>query len=85
MKDLDLVEKILINKCIYGTIDKPVNCTLHGFSDASVKAYCSVVFPIKAQTIPRQELMAALILARLMSTGILVRGAQIEMKILGIQ
>ena len=89
LRDLHIAKQIVINRCIYGTIDKPAKCTLHGFSDASVKAYCAVIFfvceingafhielltsktrvaPIKAQTIPRLELMAALILARLEST-----------------
>ena len=74
---------------MYGSIDKAQNCTLHGFSGASMKAYSAVIYfvcelngyiqvelltsktrvaPLKTQTIPRLELMTALILAKLMST-----------------
>ena len=69
----------------------PVGCQLHGFSDASEKAYVAVIYlrieyseggnvdvnliaskawvsPIKKQTIPRLELLGAVILARLLNT-----------------
>lgn len=78
VEDLERVGQIVIARC-----------SLHGFADASLKAYCAVVYfvcelnggyhielltsktriaPMKAQTIPRLELMSARILAKLMDT-----------------
>jgi hypothetical protein len=37
--DLKLIKEIIINRCLYGLIGNTQNCTLHGFSDASMKAY----------------------------------------------
>ena len=44
LNDLNLVKEIIINRCLYGSIDKAQNCTLHGFSDASMKAYSTVIY-----------------------------------------
>ena len=87
--DLEVVSQIMIPRCVYGNLIGKPKCSLHGFGDASLKAYSAVVYyvcefsgnyhvelltsktrvaPIKAQTIPRLELISGLILARLMDT-----------------
>ena len=84
LQDMSLIDCYRITR--YFT-RHPVNVQLHGFSDASERAYATVVYvrstyndgqfevrlvvsktrvaPIKRQTIPRLELLGALILARL--------------------
>ena len=85
LQDLNLVDCYRIPRCYFAR--QPVDIQLHGFSDASERAYAAVVYirstysdgqvevrlvasksrvtPIKRQTIPRLELLGALILARL--------------------
>ncbi|XP_068691801.1 uncharacterized protein [Montipora foliosa] len=71
-----------------GVQDKVVSCSLHGFGDASSKAYAAVIYlqvtttvgsyvklvasksrvaPVKELTIPRLEILAALVLARIIT------------------
>ena len=79
---------ITLDRCVYdGTGEEVLSCELHGFGDASEKAYCAVVYfvyrtptrihvrlltaktrlaPLKPLTIPRFQLMSAILLARLM-------------------
>ena len=81
---------ITIDRCLYKHVREEVlGCSLHGFADASKKAYCAVIYfvyqtstgtyskmltsktrvaPLKELSIPRLELIACLILAKLMST-----------------
>ena len=89
-KELLALSQIRIPRC-YISVQKGVLLyQLHGFSDASEKAYAAVIYlrkvytdgsidsmlvssktrvaPIKRQTIPRLELLGAVILARLMNT-----------------
>ena len=43
--DLSNIEGISINRCIYERPKQEVlECELHGFGDASSKAYCAVVY-----------------------------------------
>ena len=93
-KDLIACRKIDVKGCIYYHPHKEVEeCSLHGFADASKKAYCGMVYlvyrtqvgryaqmltsktrvaPLKELSIPRLQLMAALILVKLMVS---VKGA----------
>lgn len=83
-------EQIMTDRCVYGHVREEVlECSLHGFADASKKAYCAVIYfvyrtktssyskmltsktrvaPLKELSIPRLELIACLILAKLMCT-----------------
>ena len=78
LNDLNLVKEIIINRCLYGSIDKAQNCTLHEFSDAiyfvcELNGYIQVelltsktrIAPLKTQTIPRLELMSAINLGKI--------------------
>ncbi|XP_046841149.1 uncharacterized protein LOC124435254 [Xenia sp. Carnegie-2017] len=90
IEDLVRVQRIKINRCVYSeVIERVESCELHGFGDASEKAYCAVVYfvcrtsstvhvkllaaktrvaPLKKLTIPRLELMSALMLAKLVES-----------------
>ena len=90
IKGLIDCQKIMIHRCVWDHVrEEVVQCSLHGFADASKKAYCAVIYlvyttstgiytrmltsktrvaPLKELSIPRLELMSALMLARLMST-----------------
>lgn len=94
INELKRLNNFKISRCYFGS--KPVQFELHGFSDASNRAYAGVVYisslyedgeidvrlvasktrvvPLKRQTIPRLELLGALILARLMNNLDLTRG-----------
>ena len=87
LQDLKFIGGYRIPRCYFSR--QPVTSQIHGFSDASERAYAAVVYirntysdgrievklvasksrvaPIKAQTIPRLELLGALILARLVN------------------
>lgn len=80
----------MIDRCVYEhVLEETLECSLHGFADASKKAYCAVIHfvyrtktgsyskmltsktrvaPLKELSIPRLELIACLILAKLMCT-----------------
>ena len=82
------MQPIILPRCYYTGIEgQVVTNELHGFCDASAKAYGAVVYlrvvttsgtfirflasktrvaPLSSQTIPRLELLSAVILARLM-------------------
>ena len=43
--DLSRIKGIVISRCIYNSLQQEVlECNLHGFGDASNKAYCTVVY-----------------------------------------
>ena len=43
--DLKRVETITLNRCVYSNVSGEIqSCELHGFGDASEKAYCAVVY-----------------------------------------
>ncbi|KAL9977059.1 hypothetical protein ACROYT_G014423 [Oculina patagonica] len=87
LQDLKFIDSYRIPRCYFSR--QPVTIQIHGFSDASERAYAAVVYirntysdgrvevklvasksrvsPIKRQTIPRLELLGALILARLVN------------------
>lgn len=44
VRDLEIVREIVINRCLYRTIETKLSCSLHGFADASVKAYSAVIY-----------------------------------------
>ena len=90
VRDVKEVRSIDLDRCVYDCLREEVlSCELHGFGDASEKAYCAVVYfvyrtpsgvhvrlltaktriaPLKAFSIPRLELMSAVMLARLMNS-----------------
>jgi hypothetical protein len=43
-RDLEVVGQIMIPRCVYGNLIGKPKCSLHGFGDASLKAYCAVVY-----------------------------------------
>ena len=83
------ISSFTLSRCYFqGVKEKIISCSLHGFGDASRKAYATVIYlqitttmgsyvkflasrsrvaPVKEETIPRLELLAALIVARLTS------------------
>ena len=89
VKSLKEVRPIVIPRCYLSNIrEEVVAYELHGFCDASIKAYAAVIYlrvitshacyarlviskarvaPLTKQTIPRLELLSALVLARLIS------------------
>ncbi|XP_068749238.1 uncharacterized protein [Montipora capricornis] len=44
LDDLRTAKEISVPRCVYHMCQCPVNCSLHGFADASIKAYCAVVY-----------------------------------------
>lgn len=44
VEDLKGVGEISVARCVYRAPHDQTNCFLHGFSDASQKAYCAVVY-----------------------------------------
>ena len=89
MEELHLFSHIKIPRCYFELGKSPINIQIHGFSDASERAYAAVLYIrcdygnnvvymklitskshvalVKKQTIPRLELLGALILARLLT------------------
>jgi hypothetical protein len=43
VEDLERVSQIVVSRCIYGSLIGKT-CSLHGFADASLKAYCAVIY-----------------------------------------
>ena len=98
--DLKQVDTITLNRCVYSGVGEEIqSCELHGFGDASERAYCAVVYfvcrtstavyvqllaaktrvaPLKALTIPRLELMSALMLAKLVDSVKKALATQVE-------
>lgn len=84
---LQRISSFILPRCFFqGVTEKIITCSLHGFGDASSKAYAAVIYlhvtttmgslvkflasrprvaPVKQETIPRLELLATLVLARL--------------------
>ena len=89
LNGLDGVTALSLPRCYFQGIQvKVISCSLHGFGDASSKAYAAVIYldvtttvagylksvasksrvaPVKELTIPRLELLATLVLARLIT------------------
>ena len=45
LQDLQEVQRVLVPRCVYAGLEEEiVSCTIHGFGDASEKAYCAVVY-----------------------------------------
>ena len=98
--DLKRVETITFDRCVYSKVRGDIqSCELHGFGDASERAYCAVVYfvcrtstgvhvqlltaktrvaPLKALSIPRLELMSALMLAKLVDSVKKALASQVE-------
>ena len=88
--EITALEHVQIPRCYFSPGKKPFSYQLHGFCDASEKAYATVIYlrtvytdgsvelclvgsktrvvPLRGQTIPRLELLGAVILARLMDS-----------------
>lgn len=93
---LHLLSKITVPRCYFELNHEPTEVQVHGFCDASERAYAAVLYirsiynanyidtrlvtsktrvaPIKKQTIPRLELLGALILARLINSVVPLLG-----------
>lgn len=100
VNDVKRVNSITLDRCVYDSPSEEVlSCELHGFGDASEKAYCAVVYfvyrtsagvrvrlvtaktriaPLQSLTIPRLELMSAMMLTRLMNAVKNALKAQVE-------
>jgi len=44
LRDLKETKEIHVPRCVYGVRQGKFNCSLHGFADASRKAYCAVIY-----------------------------------------
>lgn len=44
LDDLRSTIEITVPRCVYRMPQGKINCSLHGFADASIKAYCAVVY-----------------------------------------
>jgi hypothetical protein len=44
IEELERIGKVAVPRCFYGLFFGNVRCSLHGFADTSVKAYCAVVY-----------------------------------------
>ena len=101
--ELSETKEIVIDRCVYDHPEHRVTeCYLHGFGDASKKAYCAVVYlvyvlddgsrhvkllasktrvaPLKQLSIPRLELMSAVILTQLVETVKEALSSQVNVK-----
>ena len=89
LDELERVKALLLPRCYFqGIPERVVSCSLHGFGDASSKAYAAVIYlhvatttgsyvtfvasksraaPVKQLSIPRLEILAALVRARLIT------------------
>lgn len=89
VSEIKFLHSVQVPRCYFNVYTKPRQIELHGFSDASRRAYAAAVYirsvydggsvqvqlvasksrvaPIKEQSIPRLELLGAVILARLCS------------------
>ena len=44
IENLERTGKFMLPMCVYGQLSGQLRCSLHGFADASMKAYCAVVY-----------------------------------------
>ena len=44
VRNIEIVGEIVVNRCLYRTIEMKLSCSLHGFADVSVKAYSAVIY-----------------------------------------
>ena len=100
MAQMHLLSNVTVPRCYFDLYQNPTLIQVHGFCDASERAYAAVLYirctysdncidtrlvtsktrvaPIKTQTIPRLELLGALILARLINSVVPLLGRSCE-------
>ena len=44
LRELKEAKEVHVPRCFYGVVQGKLNCSLHGFADASKMAYCTVIY-----------------------------------------
>ena len=44
IENLERAREFTLPRCVYGQLSGQLRCSLHGFADASMKAYCAVIY-----------------------------------------